>query len=313
MKNFFKKINVSNQCRKSGLSIWQCPQFLFLVMGVVIIATVCISYLIGTRYISDPPIVALLDIVLAAILFTISFIITNSFEGLAEASRMKSEFINIVSHNLRSPITNIKWVAEFLTSDNMEISSEKKEEYFNHLKENISRMVELVDELLIVARIEEGSLPIRKKEFSLEDLVKDLTDGSKTYAEASNVELKFNLEKNIPTAYFDPVLVKLAVENLLDNAIRYTKKGGAVEISIKKKDNYLRFEIKDQGVGIPDKDQQFIFQKFFRSENALRRQTQGSGLGLYISKMIIDKSGGKIWFESKENKGTTFYFIIPIK
>jgi signal transduction histidine kinase len=315
--NFLEKIlnqlNIANQCKKNGVNLWQCPQFLFIVMGLIIIITISGSYIVGTRFVSDPAIVALLDVVFAAVLFTISFIITQSFERLAEASRMKSEFINIVSHNLRSPITNIKWVTEFLTSKDVKMTEEKKDEYFNHLRDNIARMIELVDELLIVSRIEEGSLPIRKKEDSLEKLVSSLLDRSKVYAEASNLKISFYPQKNLPNAFFDSVLLKLAVENLIDNAIRYTRKGGKIDIWLEKRDNYLYFKIKDQGVGIPSKDQHFIFQKFFRSENALREQTKGSGLGLYITRLIVEKSGGKIWFESEEGKGTAFYFILPIK
>lgn len=313
LRKILTQLNVPAQCRRYGLPLWQCPQFLFLVMGLIIVATALGFYLIGTRYVTDPSLIALIDLTLTATLFIIAFIIIRSFERLAEASRMKSELINIVSHQLRSPITNIKWITNFLTAKDVKMTSEKKEEYFNHLKGNISRMVELVDELLIVARIEQGVFPIRKKEASLESLIKELLGRVKVFAEASNVELKFYPQKDLPKTFFDAVLIKLVIENLIDNAIRYTKRGGRVEIRLKKKENYLYFEIKDTGVGIPKADQRHIFKKFFRSENIMKEQTRGSGLGLYIAKSIIDKSGGKIWFESEESKGTTFYFTLPIR
>lgn len=310
--NILKQLNILKQCRKSGLSPWQCPQFLFSVMGSIIIITIISSYIVGARFVADPTIIALVDIGITAVLFIISFITTKSFEKLAEASRMKSEFINIVSHQLRAPITNVKWIVEFLTSDDIEMSEEKKEEYFSHLRENNDRMVELVDELLIVSRIEEGSLPVRRKEASLRELVEAQIDRSRVFAEASNLKINFHKNGDIPNIFFDPTLIKLVVENLIDNAIRYTKKGGEINIWLEERGRNLFFKIKDEGVGIPQKDQQFIFQKFFRSENALREQTKGSGLGLYICKMVIEKSKGKIWFESEEGKGTTFYFTLPI-
>lgn len=309
----FDKLNIIKQCRQYGLSVWQCPQFLFILMGVIIIVTSLGSYLIGIRYVTDPYLVTLMVISIVVILFIISFIITRSFERLAEASRMKSEFINVVSHQLRSPITNIKWIADFLTSEDIEMTPEKKQEYIGHLKENTARMVELVDELLIVSRIEQGGFPVRKRQGSLSILIRELIKRSKVFAEASNVSLKFYCQKDLPKANFDPALIRMVIENLVDNAIRYTKGKGKIEIYLKKKGNNLLFLIKDNGVGIPKTDQSHIFKKFFRSENVLREQTHGSGLGLYIVKSIINASKGKVWFNSIEGKGTTFYFTLPIK
>jgi len=299
--------------------LWQCPQFLFAIMGVIINITVVVSYWLGTRYVADSSdpigiyLVALIVIALALVLFVLAFIITQSFERLSQASRLKTEFISIVSHQLRSPITNIKWVTEFLISPDIEMSPDKKEEYFKQLKDNIGLMVELVDDLLIISKIEEGLFPINKKEASLRDIVKGLANGALPYAQAKGIELKFNESKDSVTALFDAAMVKLVAENLIDNAIRYTRKGGKIEIWTEKEDGKLIFKIKDEGVGIPYSDQKYIFQKFFRSSNALKEQTKGSGLGLYIAKLIISKSGGSIWFQSEEGKGTSFFFSIPIK
>jgi len=310
---FLDQLNIPGQCRRYGLSLWQCPQFLFLIMGIIIISASIVSYLIGTRYITDPELVALLVLAVSILLFIIAFIITRSFERLAEASRMKSEFINIISHQLRSPLTNIKWTFELLTSKELEVPSRKIEEYLNNVKENIARMVELIDDLLIVSKIEQGTFPIIKKEIFLEDLIKDLVSRFKVFAEASRIDLSFSPQKNLPEVYADPSLLKLVMENLIDNAIRYTKGGGKVELKLTKKEKNVVFEIKDTGVGIPEKEQKYIFRKFFRAENVTKERTRGSGLGLYVCKSVIMRSGGKIWFESKEGKGTTFIFTHPIK
>lgn len=310
---FLDQLNLSSQCRRYGLSLWQCPQFLFLVMGIIIVLASIVSYLIGNRYIINPEVVTLLVLSITALLFVIDFVITRSFERLAEASRMKSEFINIISHQLRSPLTNIKWTFELLTSKELKVPSEKVEEYLNNVKENIARMVELIDDLLIVSKIEQGTFPILKKEIFLEDLIKNLVSRFKIFAEASHIDLSFSPQDNLPEIYADPSLLKLIVENLIDNAIRYTKGGGKVELKLTKKEKDVIFEIKDTGVGIPEKEQKYIFRKFFRAENVMKERTRGSGLGLYVCKSIITRSGGKIWFESKEGKGTTFIFTHPIK
>jgi two-component system, NtrC family, sensor histidine kinase KinB len=307
------QLNVVSQCRRYGVSLWQCPQFLFLVMGIVILITSITSYLIGSRYIAEPDIVILIVLSLAIFLFILSFTITRSFEKLAEASRLKSEFINIVSHQLRSPLTNIKWSFEILSSEEFDVPASKQEEYFFNVKENIARMVELIDDLLIVSKIEQGQFPIRKEEISFVELVKEQVMRFKVFAEGSHVNLNLSYSEDLPNIIADPSLLKLSIENLIDNAIRYTKGNGKVEIKIEKKNNNIIFSIKDSGVGIPLKDQRYIFQKFFRAENIIKEKTRGSGLGLYVCKSIIDKSGGKIWFSSEEGKGTTFYFTLPIK
>ncbi|OGZ18950.1 MAG: hypothetical protein A2175_01285 [Candidatus Nealsonbacteria bacterium RBG_13_42_11] len=312
-KEILSLFNIAGQCRKYGLSLWQCPQFLFLVMGIIIIASSLITYGIGNRYIEDPSLVALLVMFITAILFIIAFIITQSFEKLAEANRMKSEFVSIVSHQLRSPLSNLKWVIEFLMSGRIASVTEKQLEYLKILKENNKRMEDLVSDLLIVSRIEQGHLPLKKEKISLEDLIEKIIREMGIFAKASNVEINFKTERNLPQIISDPFQIKLVIENLLDNAIRYIKGKGRVVIKLEKRKESLYFEIKDNGVGIPKSDQKYLFQRFFRSANVLKQQTEGSGLGLYITKSIIEKSGGKIGFQSQEGVGSTFWFELPIK
>jgi signal transduction histidine kinase len=312
-QKIFDQFNILAECKKYGLPLWQCPHFLFLVMGIIIITSTLVAYAIGNRYIEDPQVVALVVLLIAAILFTIVVIITRSFERLAEANRMKSEFISVVSHQLRSPLSNSRWAIELLISGRVSEVSKKQLEYFKILKENSARMRELISDLLIVSRIETAKLPLKKKEISLEDLIRKIIEELEVFSKASNVKVELRVKENLPKVLADPSQIRLVVENLLDNAIRYIKERGRVEIKLDKIDKHCRFEIKDTGVGIPKNDQKYIFQKFFRSENIMKYQTQGSGLGLYIAKSIIEKSGGKVGFKSQEGIGSTFWFTLPIK
>ncbi len=312
-KKVFEQLNIFAQCKKYGLPLWQCPQFLFLIMGIIIIGSSSLVYAIGNKYVDSPELVSLLVLFITAILFIIAFVITRSFERLAEASRMKSEFVSIVSHQLRSPLSNLKWAIEFLLSGRLGKIEKQQVEYFKILKENSHRMEELVQNLLIVSRIETATFPSKKVEFLLEDLIKDLVKEFEIFARASNVEVIFEPQENLPKIFTDSLQIKLVIENLLDNAIRYIKENGKVLIKLEKRDKELYCWIEDNGVGIPKEDQKYIFQKFFRSENIMRYQTQGSGLGLYIAKAIIEKLGGKIGFLSQEGVGSTFWFTIPIK
>jgi two-component system phosphate regulon sensor histidine kinase PhoR len=171
-------------------------------------------------------------------------------------------------------------------------------------------MKELIKDLLITSRIEEGTLPIKKEKVSLIEITKNLISQFLPFARASNVEIKFDFDKNLPEILTDPNQIKVAIENLLDNAIRYIGRKGEVKIDLEKREKEILFEIKDNGLGIPYEDQKYIFQKFFRSKS---KESGGTGLGLFITKSIIEKLGGKIWFESKEGEGTKFYFTLPIK
>ncbi|MDD5145475.1 MAG: HAMP domain-containing sensor histidine kinase [Candidatus Pacebacteria bacterium] len=310
---FIESANIYSQCKKYGLPLWQCPQFLFLIMGAVIVTAILTTYIVGTHYVNNPPLITLIILILVVILFVISFVIIKSFERLAEANRMKSEFVNIVSHQLRSPLTNLNWTIELLMSGEVGKIGEKQVDYFRILKENSGRMADLISDLLIASKIETATLPAKKEEVSLRKILDELIKEFALFAKASNVEMKFDFQENLPLILADSFQIKLAIENLLDNAIRYVKTNGEVSIKLEKQGKNIYLEIKDNGVGIPKDDQKYIFQRFFRSENALRHQTQGTGLGLYITKAIIEKSGGKISFKSIENKGTTFSLIFPAK
>jgi signal transduction histidine kinase len=309
LRKIYHQLNLPAQCQKYNVPLWQCPQFLFLIMGIIIIGAATTAYLIGTHYIEDPQLIALIVLALSGTLFIFAYIINVSFEKLAEASRIRTEFVRIVSHQLRSPITNLSWAIDGLMSGDLGRIAESQLEYFKILKENSARMKELIKDLLITSRIEEGTLPIKKEKVSLIEIIKSLVSEFQPFARASNVETEFSYDENLPKILTDPQQIKVVMENLLDNAIRYSQRKGKIKIRLERKGDDIYFEIKDSGVGIPQEDQKYIFQKFFRSKS---KEKGGTGLGLFITKSIIEKLGGKIWFESEEGKGTTFYFTLPI-
>ncbi len=327
LKKILAQLNILAQCRRYALPLWQCPRFLFLVMGIIIIGSTLATYAIGNRYIEDPKAVVLIVLAVTTILLTIAVMITQSFERLAEANRMKSEFISVVSHQLRTPLSNLDWAVELLMSGRLGKVEKKQTEYFKILKENSYRMGELIKDLLIVSRIETNKLYSRKEEISLENLVRKIVKEFEPFTRASNVKIELKAQENLPKVSVDPSQIRLVIENLIDNAIRYIptfqspetdrsqakeKDKRKVEIKLEQKKSSLYFEAKDTGVGIPKEDQKYIFQKFFRSQNIMRYQTQGSGLGLYIAKSIVEQSGGKIGFKSQEGVGSTFWFTLPI-
>ena len=306
-------VNFVKQCKKYGLSLWQCPQFLLLILGIVVIISSLAIYFIGIRYGEDPEIVVLIILSVASFLMVIAYSIIRSFERLAEVARMKSEFISIVSHQLRSPLSNLKWTIDLLMSGRIDQVSEKQIIYLGMLKENSQRMEGLVSDLLTVSRLEADDFSFNPKKASLVELTKKLISRFEPFTRASNIEIKLIVKEDLPEIFFDPLQIEQVISNLLDNATHYIKGKGLVEIRVERKEELVYFEIKDNGIGIPKTDQKYIFQKFFRSENALKNQAQGSGLGLYIAKAIIKKSRGKIDFVSEEGRGSTFWFTLPIK
>ncbi|MBU1046028.1 HAMP domain-containing histidine kinase [Patescibacteria group bacterium] len=318
MDNKFFQLNIFAQCKKYQVPLWQCPQFLFVVMGIIIIIASVSFYAIGERYVSDPRIVALVVMLVSIVLLVIAFTITRSFEDLAEANRMKAEFVNIVSHQLRAPLTNLRWATQFLLSEEFSavaktLATGKESEYFDIIRENSSRMEQLIDDLLTITRLKEDKVDSKKTKFSLAGLAKGVMEEYRALISASNLSIALKEEENTPLVFSSYPLIKIVIENLLGNAINYSKGGGKITIEIKALPKKVQFKIIDEGIGIPADDQKYIFEKFFRAKNAVQAAVYGTGLGLFIVKLILDEMKGRIWFKSQQDKGTTFYFTLSTR
>ena len=314
MKNkIIEQLNLKEQCRKYGLPLWQCPHFIFVVMGLVIMITSLLAYFIGFRYVEDPLLIALVVILITGFLFILSFIVVRSFENLAEASRMKLEFLTIISHQMRTPFSNLRWVIDLLNSGKVGEVQKNQEEYLQILKENSERMEGLINQLLTASKLEQRKLSFKMSNFSIKELTEKVISEFKALSNASNIEVRFECPKDLPEISGDPSWIREVISNLLDNAIKYTKAKGEIRITVLKKAKKIYLEVKDNGAGIPREDQKHIFDKFFRAQNILKKQTQGSGLGLFIAKEIIESHKGKIGFQSEVGKGSTFWFLLPIK
>jgi len=309
-KTTCQRLNPIGQCQKYNLSIWQCPSFLFPLNGLITILAMVSTYFVAVKY-TQPEIVALIVIGVSIILIIIGYLITKGFEDLAQANRLKTEFVNIASHQLRTPLTGIKWNLELIQKSNS-LTQEEILDKLEEIKDNNQRMIGLVNDLLDVARIEQGRLNLKPQKVFLDEMIQKLVEEYRPLAKASNIKIISEIESDIPLIIIDPQGIGLVLRNLIDNAIRYTKGSGTVRIKLIKKRNSIRCEIQDEGVGIPDRDQKSIFLKFFRSQNAMKYQTIGTGLGLFIAKSFIKESDGKIDFWSEEEKGSTFWFELPI-
>ncbi|MDP3947423.1 MAG: ATP-binding protein [bacterium] len=227
--------------------------------------------------------------------------------------RSKSEFITVAAHQLRTPLTAVDWaLANSLkdkglpqgVKDTLEIG-----------KKASQKLLHIVNDLLDVSKIEEGRFGYRFENVEFLGYVENILGEASLIAKEYGVNIYFDRLADLSIAmYVDQAKLSVVFSNLLDNAIKYNVKGGSVTVKVERvKDSpYLLISVKDTGVGVPPEQVANLFKKFFRAENVTKFETEGTGLGLYIAKNIVIRHGGRIWAESTLNRGTTFFFTLPV-
>lgn len=226
---------------------------------------------------------------------------------------LKSQFVTVAAHQLRTPLSIIKWGLGMLLGGDVGKISKDQQDLLGKTFQTNERMIKLVNDLLNVSKIEEGRYLYQPKIVDLEELVKQVCDSSKDQAEKRKVSLIINIEKSESkkTIKADEEKMGLAVKNLLDNAINYTEAQGKVTIALSREKDKIHLSVADTGVGIPEKQQDRVFSKFFRGSNVVKMETDGTGLGLFIAKNVVETHNGNISFKSKEGQGTIFSIVLP--
>jgi PAS domain S-box-containing protein len=227
--------------------------------------------------------------------------------------RSKTEFVSIASHQLRTPLTGIKLFLEMLINEEVGKLNNKQRSYMIDVRESAERMVRLTNDLLSVSRLEAGRLKIEPKPTYLEELIKSTIKEAESLDKVGKCSISFKKpEKKLPKILIDPILARQVIYNLIANAIQYSPpERCSIIVKLENKDEYYMVSVEDKGIGIPKEAQSRLFNKFFRADNAIKRLTEGSGLGLYVVEKIVNSWGGEMSFKSKENKGSTFSFMIP--
>ncbi len=229
-----------------------------------------------------------------------------------ELDRQKDELLGIVAHQLGKPITAIRWNLEsFLDGDLGALSAEQKKETHS-MHEMAVNLADLTSMILDVSRIQLGKMNLAPLPLDLDALFAEILQVVKPTIEQKKLQFIKRMPEKLPTALLDKRYTRMTIENLLTNAVKYTPEGGTVTLDLALKDGVLHGKVADTGCGIPKGEQSKIFGKMFRASN-VRNAEEGNGFGLYVAKGAIEGQGGKIWFESTEGKGTTFFFELPIK
>ncbi len=239
--------------------------------------------------------------------------------------KAKGDFVSLASHQLRTPLSAINWFSEMLINGDAGKLTKEQGEYLREIYEGNQRMIELVDSLLNVSRLEVGKLKNDPQPTVMADIARSLMTELQTSIQGKKLEVTSKIQPDLPTVLADPKLLRMVVQNLLSNAVKYTTDKGKVGLVMREataKDatsaklrpgHYLYIAVADTGYGIPESQQGKIFQKLFRADNVRKLDVEGTGLGLYIVKEVAEKFGGTVWFQSTEGKGTTFYVLIPFK
>ena len=227
--------------------------------------------------------------------------------------KAKTEFVSLASHQLRTLLSTVKWYEEMLLAGDVGELNEQQKKYLDEVYRSNQRMVELVNALLDVSSLELGTFVMEPEPTDICMLARSVIAEQQPQIATRNIHFSFSSGKDIPLMQADPKLLRMAMQNILSNAVKYTPEGGTIKFYISTAGaKHLLVKISDTGYGIPKNQQDQIFTKLFRADNVRDKDTDGTGLGLYIVKSIVDNSGGSIWLSSVVNQGTKFYVKLPL-
>jgi signal transduction histidine kinase len=230
---------------------------------------------------------------------------------LQTARQMQVDFVANVSHELRTPLTSIKGMLETLRDGAVD-DPDVRDRFLETAESETDRLIRLVNDLLLLSRTDSEALSLRRESRDLADLVRVVLDHLAPQAEAQGLVLKQEVRADTPLVWIDPDRIEQVLVNLLDNAIKYSRTGGAVTVKASaERDHTALVQVCDEGIGIPTEDLPYIGRRFYRADKARSRAEGGSGLGLAIAQALVQAHGGRLWLESQEGQGTVVSFTLP--
>ena len=235
-----------------------------------------------------------------------------SNQQLQRLDEAKNEFISMASHQLRTPLTSIKGYLDMLLQGDLGPVRPTQKAVLREAFSSSERMVQLINDFLSISRLQTGTFTINRQLASLSDIVRSEVALLKVVAKQHTITLSVHIDEDVPTLDIDAEKIRQVVMNMIDNAIFYSKERTTVNVSLSCDTHEVVFTVEDQGIGVPKAEQSGVFGKFFRASNARKRRPDGTGVGLFLARKVVLEHGGSMIFTSKENKGSTFGFRLPL-
>ena len=236
----------------------------------------------------------------------------ESNKQLQRLDEAKNEFISMASHQLRTPLTSIKGYLDMVLEGDLGKVSPTQKTVLSEAFMSSERMVNLINDFLNVSRLQTGKFVVDRTEGDIKVVLKEQIDMLRIVARQHDLKIKTTIDKDVPKMNIDVDKIRQVILNFIDNAIYYSKPGTTIQVKLSKQDNEVIFKVKDTGIGVPEAEQSRLFGRFFRATNAKQRRPDGTGVGLFLAKKVVLLHGGRVIFESKEGKGSTFGFSLPI-
>ncbi|HVM73692.1 MAG TPA: HAMP domain-containing sensor histidine kinase [Candidatus Paceibacterota bacterium] len=238
--------------------------------------------------------------------------LSRANERLRALDQMKTDFVSVATHQLRTPLSAIKWTLSMVLKGDVGTLTNEQQELLTKAYESNNRMAALLNDMLISDQIESGGFQFSGQNSTVTNILEELIIEMYPAAEKRNIHIELKQpDQKLPAVCIDPAHLRAVLQNLLENAVRYSKPSGRILIELSENGGMVSIVVADNGIGIPETEKSHLFQRFFRAPNAIKMETDGSGLGLFITKSIVERNRGTIRFESKENEGTTFFITLP--
>ena len=233
-------------------------------------------------------------------------------QKLRELDRLKSEFVSMVSHELRTPLTSIGGYLEMLVDGDAGDINEEQNEYLEIIQRNTKRLSALINDLLDVTRIESGRIELKKQQLDIHEIIQVVSESMRPHIEEKHQTLDVDLPSSLPEIYGDVDRVTQVLINFVSNASKYTPKNGQLAIKVDTRKDFVRISVIDNGIGLSPEELKKLFTRFFRADNLTTREVGGTGLGLWISRSLVEMHGGVVTVESEKKKGSMFSFTLPV-
>ncbi|MEP6513118.1 MAG: HAMP domain-containing sensor histidine kinase [Parafilimonas sp.] len=239
-------------------------------------------------------------------------ILTQNLDKVNAIEMLRRELIANISHDLKTPVSVIQGYAETLQMKELTLADSDRRRYINTILQNTQKLEKLVNELFELSKLEANQVVPKKEPFSISELLNDMYNKYQLIAKEKNISLETELSKDLPPVYADVSLIERVMQNLIDNAIKFTPEGGMIMIRTHRYDNHVEVIITDSGIGIPESEQDKIFTRYYRTTDNFMDLKESAGLGLTIAKRILELHNSSLTFKSKENIGSSFSFSLPV-